>query len=585
LDALYKGFDDQQFLDDIKKYTEAIKKALAYANTIDDNKNYRDVLYNLLKLTEELGILGSKIYSFISLTLSTDTGNVTAQNYRVQLQKYASQETLLASKTQKYIAKIPDLDGVINSDEFLKAHNFIIKEQKAFAEHQMDTDLEVLATKMSQNGSSLFNQMQRYLTSTTEIEFQGKQLSLSEVRNLAYDNDPAVRKEGYETELALYKKIEDAMSFAIDGIKGEVNTLSEMRKFDSALDDALLKSRMKKETLNSLLTAMKEYLPEFRKYLRRKALVLGHKNGLPWYDMFASMGSNERKYTIEEAQQFILKNFATFSDGLRNLAERAFKEDWIDYLPHKGKVGGAFCSNLIAIKQSRILSNFDGQIGDIITLSHELGHAYHGDQIFNETVLNSDYTMPVAETASTLCETIAKKAAFREAKTDDEKMAILETELQDTTQVIVDIFSRFLFESNLFEARKSSLPNAKALNEMMLKAQKEAYGDGLNPEYLNSGMWIVKSHYYSGYLSFYNFPYAFGLLFAKGIYAKFLEQGHKFVPQVNKLLRATGQMTVEDAAKVVGIDVTDPNFWRNGLEVIKEDINFFMQLTENKVKA
>jgi oligoendopeptidase F len=141
-----------------------------------------------------------------------------------------------------------------------------------------------------------------------------------------------------------------------------------------------------------------------------------------------------------------------------------------------------------------------------------------------------------------------------------------------------------LFESNLFEARKSSIPNAKRLNEMMLESQKEAYGDGLDPEYLNSGMWICKSHYYSGYLSFYNFPYAFGLLFAKGIYAKFLEQGQKFVAQVNKLLRLTGQMTVEDAAKTVGIDVTDPTFWRNGLEVIKEDISYFLKITEDKVK-
>lgn len=584
LDALYLGFDDPNFTADIEKFKQTVEKALAYAHTIDDNKNYRDVLYNLLKLTEELELIAGKVFGFISLNLATDTGNVVAQNYRVQLQKYFAQTTFLQSKTLKYISQIPDLDAVINSDDFLKEHSFIIKEQKEFAKHQMEPELEVLATKMSQNGSTLFNQMQRYLTSTAEIEFRGKKLSLSEIRNLAYDSDPEVRKEAYEAELALYKKIEDAVSFALNGIKGEVNTLTEMRGFENPLDDALLKSRMSRDTLDSLLEAMKDYLPEFRKYLRRKAEILGHQNGLPWYDLFAPMGSSNKKYTIEEAEEFILKNFATFSEDLKNLAERAFREQWIDFYPRKGKVGGAFCSNLPSIKQSRILTNYDGAISDIITLAHELGHAYHGDQIFNESILNSDYTMPVAETASTLCETIAKKAAFKAAETDDEKLNILETELQDSTQVIVDIYSRYLFETNVFNARKSSLPNAEKLNEMMLEAQKEAYGDGLDHQYLNSGMWICKSHYYSGYLSFYNFPYAFGLLFAKGIYAKFLEQGPKFVPQVNKLLRLTGQMTVEDAAKTVGIDVTDPTFWRDGLEVIKEDINYFLKLTENKIK-
>jgi pepF/M3 family oligoendopeptidase len=584
LNALYLGFDDPNFTNDVEKFKETVEKALAYSHTIDDNDNYRDVLYNLLKLFEELELVAGKVFAYISLNLSSDTGNVTAQNYRVQLQQYSAKITLLNSKLLKYVAQIPNLDDVINSDEFLKAHSFIIREQKEFAKHQMEPELEVLATRMSQNGSSLFNQMQRYLTSTAEIEFRGKLLSLSEIRNLASDSDPEIRKQAYEAELQIYKKIEDAMSFAINGIKGEVNTLTEMRGFENVLEEALLKSRLKKETLDSLLEAMRDYLPEFRKYLRRKAEILGHQNGLPWYDLFAPMGASSTKYSIEEAQEFILNNFATFSEDLRNLAKRAFEEEWIDYFPRKGKVGGAFCNNLRAIKQSRILTNFTGSIGDVVTLAHELGHAYHGDQIFNESILNSAYTMPVAETASTLCETIAKKAAFKAATNDDEKLHILETELQDSTQVIVDIYSRYLFESNLFEARKSSIPNAKRLNEMMLESQKEAYGDGLDPEYLNSGMWICKSHYYSGYLSFYNFPYAFGLLFAKGIYAKFLEQGQKFVAQVNKLLRLTGQMTVEDAAKTVGIDVTDPTFWRNGLEVIKEDISYFLKITEDKVK-
>ena len=209
----------------------------------------------------------------------------------------------------------------------------------------------------------------RHMTSMAEIEFRGEKRSLTEIRNLAYSNDPEVRKEAYYKELEIYKNIEDAVAFALAGIKGEVNTLSKYRKFDSPLAEALFKSRMKKETLDALLEAMKESLPIFRKYLRHKAKLLGHENGLPWYDLFAPMGKSEKKYTVEEAQEFILKHFGSFSSELRDLAEKAFKNNWIDYLPRKGKVGGAFCSNNRAIKESRILTNYGGEIGDIITRS------------------------------------------------------------------------------------------------------------------------------------------------------------------------------------------------------------------------
>jgi oligoendopeptidase F len=292
------------------------------------------------------------------------------------------------------------------------------------------------------------------------------------------------------------------------------------------------------------------------------------------------MGSSSKKYTIEEAQAFILKNFATFSDDLKALAQKAFDNDWIDYDPRPGKSGGAFCSRLYSLKESRILTNFDGGIGDICTIAHELGHAYHNSIIFNERILNAGYPMPIAETASILCETIVKKAAFNEAITKEEKLGMLEQELQDSTQVIVDIYSRYLFESNVFERCQSEFLNEKTLNEMMLEAQKASYGDGLDPEYLNEGMWINKSHYYSTGRSFYNFPYAFGLLFAKGIYGKYLEKGPEFVNDLRTLLRLTGKATLMDVAKSIDIDITTPDFWRSSLEVIKEDINLFLDLTK-----
>jgi len=330
-----------------------------------------------------------------------------------------------------------------------------------------------------------------------------------------------------------------------------------------------------------MLSVMSDYLPMFRQYLKRKAQLLGHKNGLPFYDLFAPIGNITTTYSIEEANAYILKNFKTFNSRLHAMAEKAFNEGWVDYTPKKGKVGGAFCANIVSLKESRVLTNFTGAFGDIITLAHELGHAYHGEAIFKESPLNSDYTMPVAETASTFCETIVNKAALKDAKDEEEKIYLLESSIQDYTQVIVDIMSRFIFEKAVFEGRKKTVFDENELKAMMIDAQKQTYGDGLDENYLHPYMWACKGHYYSGGLSYYNFPYAFGLLFAKGLYARYLQDKQAFVNIYDDLLAATGQMTVENVAKLADIDVTKPDFWKGSLEIIKEDIDLFLKLTES----
>jgi len=336
---------------------------------------------------------------------------------------------------------------------------------------------------------------------------------------------------------------------------------------------------MKRSTLDALISSMKDYLTHFHKYLKRKATLLGHDGALPYYDIFAPVGESSKKFTIEEAMEYIYVNFRTFSTEMEDLARRAYNEEWIDFTPRSGKRGGAFCSNIHPLKQSRILTNFSGSFGNVITLAHELGHAYHGDQIFKERITNASYTMPVAETASTFCETIVKNAALKDAE-KDEKIFILEQSLKGSTQVIVDILSRFIFESKVFETRKQTPMNERMLNEMMLSAQKEAYGDSLHEDYMMPYAWLNKPHYYRGSLSFYNFPYAFGLLFAKGIYAEFIKQGTPFVDKINLLLQKTGQMSVEDVASLVGLDLSSKAFWNSSLDVIVEEINLFLELTK-----
>lgn len=280
-------------------------------------------------------------------------------------------------------------------------------------------------------------------------------------------------------------------------------------------------------------------------------------------------------YSYDEARDFVVENFTSYSDKLGNFAKNAFDNDWIDPFPREGKVAGAFCSNIHSKKESRIMSNFSGSFSDVSTLAHELGHGYHGDCLKDVEAANSDYPMPLAETASIFCETIVTNAALKTA-TEAEKLVILENSVMGANQVIVDIYSRFLFESKLFEGRKKASLSVDELNEAMLSAQKEAYGDGLDHDQLHPYMWVVKPHYYYAGYNYYNFPYAFGLLFANGLYAMYKKEGDSFLNKYDALLKSTGCNNIKDVLATVGVDSHNPDFFRASLDLIKEEIDFIL---------
>lgn len=580
LDSLYKSFDSPEFQGSIIKIEKLIDESNKYAiSEFNDTDNALEKIKHYLLRSEKLSSLFTRAIVFCMLKTSVDAMNEDAIKYMNKMQQLSAKTTLSSTKFSKWLPKIKDLKVLIEQDELLKEASFSLNRIVEGSKYVLDDNVEMVIAKMQATGSSAWSQLQGELTSTLKVDYNGKEITLSEVRNLSSHKDPKVRKEAYEAELLAYPKIAQSIAYALNGVKGEVNELCELRGFKSALDKAVYDSRMKRSTLDALISSMKDYLPHFHKYLKRKAELLGHKNGLPYFDIFAPVGESSKEFTIDEAMEYIFKNFRTFSPGLENLARRAFDEEWIDFTPRPGKRGGAFCANIHPIAQSRVLTNFSGSFSSVITLAHELGHAYHGDQIFKERIFNSHYTMPVAETASTFCETIVKNAALKDAD-KGEKIFILEQSLKGSTQVIVDILSRFNFESEVFDKRKTTPLNTRMLNEMMINAQKDAYGNSLDENYLMPYAWLNKSHYYRGSLSFYNFPYAFGLLFAKGIYAEFIKQGNPFVEKVNLLLRKTGQMTVEDVALLVGIDVSSKEFWNSSLDVIVKEIDMFLELTK-----
>jgi len=583
LKEIYKGFSSKEFKADLEQLTEVIEDINIWAvETIKDKDNLVKKLEDYISKFTTITELSNKLNIFINLSLSVNTKDKEALKYSDILEKKLTNLVESSAKLDKYISSIENIDSIINGSELLKEHEFIINTVIEQSKYLLSDKEETIVANMKNTGSNAWIKLKDNLISTLKVEIEEdneiKEVPLTVVLNMAYDKDAKVRKKAYESEIKSYKKIEEGVAAALNAIKGEVLTVCNFRGYKSVLEKTLIDSRMNEEALDAMFSAMKESLPAFRKYLRRKGELLGHKNGLPFYDLYAPVCEANMKFSYEEGTKFVEKNFRTFSEHLGDFASKAINNNWIDVMPIEGKVGGAFCENLHFIGESRILLNYGENFGDVVTLAHELGHGFHGECLNEETILNSDYPMPIAETASTFCETIIKKAAIKDA-TKDEALAILETEISDCTQVIVDIYSRFLFEKSFFEARKESALSVEEIKELMLKAQREAYGDGLDPEFLHPYMWTWKPHYYDADYNYYNFPYAFGLLFAKGLYAEYLKKGQSFAKDYEKLLSITGKNRIADVVKVMGIDINDKEFWKNSLKTVEEDINEFIELS------
>ena len=530
---------------------------------------------------EKCNNLLNSAFGFVQLTLAADANNADALRYLDEMSNLMVDVSLAQSKCVRYVGGVRDLDGCIKGSPSLQSNAFVLREMAEQAAHMLPADMEKWMLRMSLNGGDAFSKLRDRLMGSHTVELNGKTLPLPAVRGMAYDPDPAARKAAYEAELASYKKVETPMAYCLGCIKGEAITMCEAKGYPDNLTQQLMESRMDRQTLDALWTAVREALPDFRRYMKAKAKLLGHKNGLPFYDLFAPVGKASRQYTIEQAHDLLVSTFHQVNPEMGRFIDHAFNNRWIDLYPREGKEGGAFCAGFHDNKISRVLNNFVGSFSDVSTIAHELGHGWHNHCLESKPVLMAEPPMPLAETASIFNETLLSNVV-RATADDDFRFVLLENSLMEATQTVVDIYSRFLFESAVFEARKTHIPTAAELNQMMLDAQEAAYGDGLDPDVRHPGMWICKSHYYSVGLHFYNFPYAFGLLFGLGVFRKYQQEGASFMPKYDALLASCGSGKVADVAASVGIDVRSADYWRSALDVIRTEVDEFIRLCDKQ---
>jgi pepF/M3 family oligoendopeptidase len=578
LSYLYQGFDDPKYESDLKTLQEKIADLGKLLEKSEDDRTH---LESLMDAQEEISSLIDRVSSFSSLTLAVDANNQDAARYDDKLNVIFNDLSLISSGITRYVGSLTNLEELIAASPKLQTVAFALREMASEASHLIPAEIEPWILQMRLSGGTAFSQLRDKLDSNHTVLYRGQELPLPAVRGMAYDPDASVRKDAYEAEIASYKKMELPMAYCLNSIKMEARTLAKAKKYDSVLDMTLSQSRMDRETLDAMWTAIREYLPHFRRYLRAKAKYLGYEDGLPFYDLFAPVGHGAKTYTIEEARAKLLQEMGKFTPKMAEFMDNAFEQRWIDLYPREGKTGGAFCAGVHCYDRSLVMTNFQGSFSDVSTIAHELGHAWHNRCLAGLPYCMISTPMPLAETASIFNETMLAHQVLSSA-TEEEQFTLLENSLMETTQTVVDIYSRFLFESEVVDTRADHVMSVEELKNAMLRAQDASYGDGLAKDVRHPYMWACKSHYYSSGLNFYNFPYAFGLLFGKGVFAQYLKKGDAFVDDYCRLLRYCGSDTVANVAASVGIDVRSVDFWRSSLEVIKQDIDRFCELCEKQ---
>lgn len=582
LTPIYSDFSGRDFKTDLENLEATITEFRTLAeNSKEEQQHPGTWLKEVMELYNRAADLYENLESYCYCRYSVETDNEEAVAALNRVEEFTVSLSEMEVLFRNALAKLEaDPEDIIDGDEELEGYTYFLEEQLFLQTHQLSAPEENLAADLNRAGGNAWSRMHGTISSqlsTVWDEKTGERKTVVDLRNMAMDPDRKTRKKAWELELRAWESVETPFAFAINGVKGFSHMLNSRRGWKSTLERSTRQSRISEKTLESLLGAMRDSLPLFRRYFSAKAKMLDLPV-LSFYDLFAPLKGDDEAWPFSSARDYIVKQFDAFAPDLGSFARHAFSAGWIDAESRKGKVGGGYCIDMPVAAESRILTNFDGTYDGLGTLAHELGHAYHTSLLRDLPATQRNYPMTLAETASIFSETLVFSRRLAEAP-ETRKAIVLEPFLQGASQVVVDILSRFEFESRLMERRASGEASPRELKQYMLEAQEATYGAALNPEERHPYMWAVKGHYYNVDLAFYNFPYAFGLLFGMGLFSLYRKDPETFPELYRNLLRETGRNSAEAVTRTAGFDIETRPFWDGAIAEVGAYVEQFERLT------
>lgn len=577
LSTIYSSIEGNDYKNALISFEKDIKSLKKLLNSQISPKKFNATLISAIEIKNKIESSYASFNSYAYCNYSTNTTDTKAlNNFSLVEEKGLLLKEVVRVFQQFLTNNAQNLSSFYTSYPQYEKYRFIFAKAITNQEHMMSNSEESIANKMQHYAGNAWSKLQEQIISNLVDATTGK--TFNELRTEAYSANRTTRFKAYKNELALLQQNEIPLAAALNNLKGATIALNKKRNWNSALEHSCFESHISSKTLNSLIGAIEDSLPMWRSYMQTKAKILNIKE-LAFYDLFAPLphpdsestsDQKSKKWTFSEAKEYIIDRYNSFSEDMGNFARHAFTENWIDAEIRAGKVGGAYDTPFPAQGVSRILSNFNGTFNDVTTLAHELGHAYHDYCVKDLPYMLSEYPMTLAETASIFAETIVMNDMITKT-TGFEKARLIEMHLQDCNQVLVDILSRFYFERSVFEERQKGELSASDFCTLMDKAQNDTYNNGLSKE-RHPYLWAVKSHYYITDFDFYNYPYAFGQLFASALYARFQKEGSNFATTYKEILQNTGTYSCETVCKKAGFDIETKEFWASGIKVFANEL-------------
>lgn len=579
LSACYSSLECAELKADILAAEYGFKEIEAQIKRKD--KKCEENIPELLKRFDDIALLFSTPATFIELRAMIEPASPELSILLNRIGELKLIQNRLWTLLMDMLLTATESDAYALSQQAISPYTYSIQEHCRLTPHRMSSDDKRIISSMQKNGGQAWYRLRNQLDMNAAAPLREREepLPLAQLRGLASSPDAELRRLAYQAELQLYPTYEGPMAACLNAIKGEAIEELIYKNYPSVEDEMADINRINMRTLECMFCSIEEHIPCFRRYLRKKAELFGHQNGLPWYDLLAPMPGSPVDISFSAAGQMLSEALHSFSDELGELTDQALGKHWIDAMPSAGKQSGAICVDLPAKKEVRILTNYSGSFHCIRTIAHELGHAYHARCLDGIPLMLRDAPTPICETAAIMNEIIFLNKTL-EMFPAKQQFALLESDLQEATQTILDIYSRYLFEKDLFARRKDAVLAPSELCSLMKAAQQRVYGDALDTEYLHPYIWMCKVHFYIPEFHYYNYPYIFGLLFAKGLYAQYLENPHAFPAAYQQLLQATCTSGMEEIAKLAGVDICDKAFWDKALDMFADEIEQWISLSD-----
>ncbi len=562
--------------------TEALLKALP--DTIDSSsvEKWEEFILAMQSVLADIEM----VQAFAGCLTAQDVDDATANAIEGEGDQYVADWSKLLAGLEALAIKQTDQQwAILTERESIKGIDFVLNETRDFARSKMSLEKETLALDLSVSGyhawSRLYDKMAGELRADFEEDGITKSLSMGQLATKLSSPDRDVRKRAFDAISSTWFERTDLASMTLNSIGGFRWSLYDARGWDSILSEPLHNARLSEPSLDAMWSVISKEVGRLKPYIEAKKKLLSIDK-FSWWDEFAPCGKSDRLIAFDEAGKFIADNVGVFSEDMKQFVNMAIDKRWVEAEDRAGKAGGAFCTGLGKTYQSRVFMTYSGTFDSLLTLAHELGHAYHGWVIKDRPFLSQQYPMPLAETASIFAETLVTDAAMSQATDTQEKLMLLDQKLQAAYVFFCDLHCRFIFERSFYTERHKGIVATERLSELMIEAQKKAYGDLLDESGYHPLFWCTKLHFYITGAPFYNFPYTFGFLFSGGVYDRARKEGKAFANGYASLLADTGSMTCEDVAKKhLNLDLAGEQFWTDAVNRSLADVDEFVRLVDS----